>query len=723
MTQVTGILIDEIGTVLANTTCAVVAIDQIVGQDGGGRVSRGSIVVTDGAGEFDADIKPGRYELVVEVSAPADANVKFRRIGRLTVLTSGPMTLEEALDRNAEPVTPNILQQAIEAKDAAEAAAVTAVSAAAGVAGKSYVTRAEFVSDAAYVSGVDTPPNGTIVTAGGLSYVRSAGATALPGLPGWVPFGDVTPEHFGAVGDLVADDYAALQASLDSVSEDGGIVVAARGYLVGTGLRTYSNVTIDMRGTGIIRRGFNNSATGRGLMAVTLPAAGRAQNIVVKNGTLDGNGEVFTESHNIFTGSSIDGLTCENVTFLNVVDFHAMDFEDTIGLRAIRCKFMGFANKSGTRGFSEAIQTDPGYSLSDGETISDWLIDGCYCGANPDNTDPDFGPWPSLVGNHSANHVDVVCKNIRVIGNHVVYASWGAVAPFAWDETVISGNTFEDCFRGVFIQQGTGTKAQGCVGMTISGNTFKGGANAIFIVDNNTAAPSEALHKSISISGNTFDGAETCVRATWVSGLTINANTAKNVVALLTIMPATKQDGVAVSGNTVDTASSTVIGLLGEAKTVAVVGNTARNMSGRFLHATGAADAALRGQIIVNSNTLVDCAGPNVIAVDSGASKDVQINSNMFATGDAGLSPSGAELVRCTVTGRAEVMDNYVSDALISKVMRVQSGGIFRGRCTGSPEGVITAGVGSQALRSDGGAGTSFYVKESGTGNTGWVAK
>jgi hypothetical protein len=41
----------------------------------------------------------------------------------------------------------------------------------------------------------------------------------------------------------------------------------------------------------------------------------------------------------------------------------------------------------------------------------------------------------------------------------------------------------------------------------------------------------------------------------------------------------------------------------------------------------------------------------------------------------------------------------------------------------GSPEGAATAVVGSIYLRSDGGAGTSFYVKESGTGNTGWVAK
>lgn len=41
----------------------------------------------------------------------------------------------------------------------------------------------------------------------------------------------------------------------------------------------------------------------------------------------------------------------------------------------------------------------------------------------------------------------------------------------------------------------------------------------------------------------------------------------------------------------------------------------------------------------------------------------------------------------------------------------------------GSPEGVKTAPVGSTYRRTDGGAGTTFYVKESGTGNTGWVAK
>lgn len=42
---------------------------------------------------------------------------------------------------------------------------------------------------------------------------------------------------------------------------------------------------------------------------------------------------------------------------------------------------------------------------------------------------------------------------------------------------------------------------------------------------------------------------------------------------------------------------------------------------------------------------------------------------------------------------------------------------------TGSPEGVVSAPVGSLWLRSDGGASTTLYVKQSGTGNTGWAAK
>lgn len=48
---------------------------------------------------------------------------------------------------------------------------------------------------------------------------------------------------------------------------------------------------------------------------------------------------------------------------------------------------------------------------------------------------------------------------------------------------------------------------------------------------------------------------------------------------------------------------------------------------------------------------------------------------------------------------------------------------VFWSSGTGSPQSVVTAGIGSLYTRTDGGAGTTLYVKESGTGNTGWIAK
>ena len=59
-----------------------------------------------------------------------------------------------------------------------------------------------------------------------------------------------------------------------------------------------------------------------------------------------------------------------------------------------------------------------------------------------------------------------------------------------------------------------------------------------------------------------------------------------------------------------------------------------------------------------------------------------------------------------------------------TNVVRVSfNNGVSQRSGTGTPEGVVTAAIGSTFHRADGGSGTSFYVKESGTGNTGWVAK
>lgn len=63
-----------------------------------------------------------------------------------------------------------------------------------------------------------------------------------------------------------------------------------------------------------------------------------------------------------------------------------------------------------------------------------------------------------------------------------------------------------------------------------------------------------------------------------------------------------------------------------------------------------------------------------------------------------------------------------VTDPAAQANFEFLGGLVFAGK--GSPETVVAAKVGATYHRLDGGAATSFYVKESGgAGRTGWVAK
>jgi hypothetical protein len=93
----------------------------------------------------------------------------------------------------------------------------------------------------------------------------------------------------------------------------------------------------------------------------------------------------------------------------------------------------------------------------------------------------------------------------------------------------------------------------------------------------------------------------------------------------------------------------------------------------------------------------------------SGNTIQVSLNSNSATYQNLAVQTSGGDLV--------------VGSSSSTGLRLRASGGsaIFSG--TGTPEAAVTAPVGSLFLRTDGGAGTSLYVKESGAGNTGWVGK
>lgn len=120
-------------------------------------------------------------------------------------------------------------------------------------------------------------------------------------------------------------------------------------------------------------------------------------------------------------------------------------------------------------------------------------------------------------------------------------------------------------------------------------------------------------------------------------------------------------------------------------------------------------------------------------AIEAGTVVDIEITGNTFYNcEDITLSGSNTEVFR----GNTILLGSLVG-SVWDGLEQVDDGGkinfdkeIFIQGTTvgdysgsGTPEGAVTAAIGSTFRRSDGGASTSFYIKESGAGNTGWVAK
>lgn len=101
--------------------------------------------------------------------------------------------------------------------------------------------------------------------------------------------------------------------------------------------------------------------------------------------------------------------------------------------------------------------------------------------------------------------------------------------------------------------------------------------------------------------------------------------------------------------------------------------------------------------------------------------------TNMVHLGGGSKDVCVLSLSRDTAT--YTLVDDYTGGKFTDAFIRCYTPyEVIVGRCrilsnSGSPEGVVTGLVGSLFLRSDGGAGTTLYVKQSGSGKTGWVAK
>jgi hypothetical protein len=203
-------------------------------------------------------------------------------------------------------------------------------------------------------------------------------------------------------------------------------------------------------------------------------------------------------------------------------------------------------------------------------------------------------------------------------------------------------------------------------------------------------------HDSTNFSFNYFDG------SSWSEPVSIGAT---GTVAF----------GAALDANTQLRLSQTAACQYGVYHTDTNTGQAEDRIALSFLM-SGTFDCTAAGRIAYGVNGSVSAtrsAGANNltnIGIYADASGG-QVNYSFF--GNQGTLRNQGDL---QVTGSCSLGDGSAD------IITINGGPLLR-TGTGSPESVITAPVGSLYLRTDGGANTTLYVKESGSGNTGWVAK
>lgn len=125
MTTVTGPVGATYDAVFDGIVATLTRTGGVVGYEGGAIAPDQKTYITGGGGVLTMpDLKPGRYTL--SLSVPISENTSVTKLweaaGSIPADAGDNITLEAFLDKNAETITPRILQQAIAARDAAEAA-------------------------------------------------------------------------------------------------------------------------------------------------------------------------------------------------------------------------------------------------------------------------------------------------------------------------------------------------------------------------------------------------------------------------------------------------------------------------------------------------------------------------------------------------------------------------------------------------------------------------
>ena len=391
----------------------------------------------------------------------------------------------------------------------------------------------------------------------------------------------VSVKDFGAVGDGVTDDTAAIQAALDSGAKT-IVGVAGDNYMITAPLTlSASGVTFSGYGATITQATTNTNGLEIGYDGASF--------VQVSDITISG----FE-----FVGAD-DGLTTTASGAIVVYSTSANPYTTANGCQRIKvdnCRASGWAFGVVATGVNGLLVSDSyftgmkyhsstvagGYGVLAQTCFDVQVVDNRFVAQNGDRHAIYISADPSRTKNS-----DNVCKQVVVSGNIV---DWTGVS-------AITG--FETCMmsRGVF-------------DFTVSNNVFKGGYGGLdYEIEN---APGE----NISITGNVFDGV-----------LTPGTST-RGAVNFLRTAGSNRASNITVSGNSIKLSGEYAIGVqIDHSDYVSVTGNTINSPNNTSSFGINCLDSTA---VTLGSNVIRMGNGYAAIAFN-GANDNITIDKNQIS--------------------------------------------------------------------------------------------
>lgn len=510
----------------------------------------------------------------------------------------------------------------------------------------------------------------------------------------------------GAVGDDSTDDTTAFGLAQDAAGSGGTVFVPDGTYQV-TGLALSSS---DQRWVlskkAVIKRRASSAST-----VVTISASG----VEFEGGTIDGNkaaagtgvyGIKVTADHCKVLRTYVKdtknyGIYGENVSNFDI-HFNRVTDSDNIGI-FVQTTAAGNA-------------TDADCSIIGNRVDRSSLGAGITAGAiHVHGTDPSKVYRTRIIGNTTA--LPTSPTGTDPIGIEV----WGDTTSGGSAYSVISGNTTVGGAMGISVAASPYS--------AVTGNTILGP---------DTFGIELAVSDFCSVVGNTVNG-----NALPTKLIVVDQSRHCVVEGNVCDAPASGGTGIFVGSSTsTDATCNTVVAnkikFTGAGKGIWLQSNHASADVSRCIvwgnQIEGDSTASSDGiQLSLDAGALDGTlvGGNSFLNVENGHTQGSDTNTRFYGATYSGVtnayagSTGSGRRILDTSAGVAEFGVASLSSAgnlNLNGYIAIGSTTVWR-YGTGTPEGAITAPVGSIFSRTDGGAGTTFYVKESGAGNTGWVAK